>query len=90
MKERKKPLRRCIGCMESKEKEQLIKVVFHEGKIQVDRENNLKGRGAYFCKGNEACLHNAYKRRALERNFNVNLSLEEKDRIYSEVRDADK
>lgn len=76
--------------MESKGKEELIKVVFHNGEIVVDPLNCLNGRGAYFCKGSEACLDKAYKRRALERTFKTTLSQEEKDKIFSEVRDAGK
>ena len=42
--------RTCIGCRTKKQKQELIRIVNHEGKAQVDIEQKLEGRGAYICK----------------------------------------
>ena len=85
MKERNVPMRRCIGCMESKEKNQLIRIAAYEGKITVDTTGKAKGRGAYLCKFGGECLEKAYKRRALERSLNVTVTAEQKDAIFKQL-----
>ena len=50
MKERKVPMRRCIGCMTSKEKQELIRIACYEGRITLDESGRAKGRGAYLCR----------------------------------------
>ena len=47
MKERKIPMRRCIGCGTSKEKNSLIRIVCYEGNVSLDTTGRAKGRGAY-------------------------------------------
>lgn len=81
MQAKKKPARQCIGCRESKEKKELIRVVkTPEGKIQLDRTGRLNGRGAYLCDSDE-CLKKARKSNALSRSFKMAV-LEE---IYDEL-----
>ncbi len=64
-----KPQRMCMVCRERAEKEQLIRIVKNKnGEIKVDSTHKLPGRGAYLCRKAE-CIHQAQKRRALERAF---------------------
>lgn len=66
-----KPLRMCMVCRARKEKHALIRIARQTGHpIQIDRTGILPGRGAYLCK-DSACIHQAQKRRALERAFST-------------------
>ena len=72
--ERKIPMRRCIGCGESKEKRELIRIVrTKEGRIFTDATGKANGRGAYVCK-NKACLEKAVKNKGLDRAFKEKVS----------------
>ena len=49
-KEKKLPVRRCVGCGEHKEKTALLRIVrTPEGEIVPDRTGKKNGRGAYLC-----------------------------------------
>jgi len=41
------PIRRCLGCHRSDSKDQLVRIVVHEGRAIVDRAKALPGRGGY-------------------------------------------
>ena len=67
MKERKVPVRQCVGCREGKPKKELIRVVRSpEGGITLDFRGKKPGRGAYLCP-QKSCLEKAKKSKALER-----------------------
>lgn len=69
MRERKEPLRQCVGCREMKPKRELIRVVrAPDGAVSLDFQGKLPGRGAYVCPA-VACLTRAKKVRGLERAF---------------------
>ena len=38
-------MRRCIGCMESKTKDELVRVTWYEGKLAVDTTGKAKEIG---------------------------------------------
>lgn len=78
------PMRRCIGCMESKPKAELLRIAFYEGDLSVDPSGKAKGRGVYLCK-NEDCVALARKKHALQRNFKQNFSEEETERVFEEI-----
>ena len=66
-KQRKIPMRMCVGCREMKEKKSLLRVVrLAEGGAAIDRTGKAPGRGAYVCPDGE-CLKKAIKSKALER-----------------------
>ena len=68
-KEKKVPLRKCLGCGEMKPKQELMRVVRSpEGEISLDLTGKKNGRGAYLCR-NKACLTAAIKAKRLERAF---------------------
>ena len=84
MKNKKIPMRRCVGCMESKPKNQLIRVACYNNDITVDLTGKAKGRGVYLCKSKK-CMELALKKRALQRNFKMEISAEIADRIFQEL-----
>ncbi|KYZ77253.1 nucleic acid-binding protein [Anaerosporomusa subterranea] len=67
MKVKKTPNRMCVGCQDSKNKKELLRVVrTPEGEIRIDPTGKLAGRGAYICP-DSACFAKAYKEKRLER-----------------------
>lgn len=87
MKDRKIPMRRCVGCMTSKEKRSLVRIAGFEGRLCVDLTGRAKGRGVYLCRDNPDCLEKAYKRKALERSLGMEITAEEKERIFTQLRE---
>lgn len=43
------PIRTCLGCRSRRPKWELMRVVVKEGRLMIDREMRLPGRGAYLC-----------------------------------------
>ena len=81
MKEKKVPMRQCVGCRESKEKKILIRIVKEKDYIiSIDRTGKKNGRGAYLCDDLE-CLKKARKNRGLNRAFRMEID----DVIYDEL-----
>ena len=74
--QKKIPMRRCLGCMESKPKKELIRIVKQsDGIISIDRTGRLNGRGAYFCDSKE-CLDKAIKSGRIAKEFEMQISKE--------------
>ena len=74
--QKKLPMRRCIGCMQSKPKEELIRVL-------------PTGRGAYICK-DEKCLNKAIKKNAVFRSLGVELTEEDIASLRERISNNDK
>lgn len=69
MKQKKIPLRKCLGCGEQKPKQELVRVVKSpEGEISLDLTGKKSGRGAYIC-ADASCLKKAKKAKRLEHAF---------------------
>jgi predicted RNA-binding protein YlxR (DUF448 family) len=78
---RKIPMRKCLGCMESKQKKELIRIVKDsEGNISLDKTGKKNGRGAYFCNSLD-CLEKLIKSKRLEKEFEMSISKEVYDKI---------
>ena len=76
MKEKKVPMRMCVGCREMKPKRELLRVVRSpEGTVSLDVTGRKPGRGAYVCKSVD-CMKRAIKQRQLERAFECPLGEE--------------
>ena len=74
LKQRKIPMRMCVGCREMFPKKELMRVVKSpENVISFDRVGKAPGRGAYICRKVE-CLNKAMKIRALERQLECQIS----------------
>lgn len=84
LKNKKIPMRRCVGCMESKPKNSLVRIACYEGNLSVDPSGKAKGRGVYLCPSQE-CMEKARKRRALQRSFDVEISQERLEEIFEEL-----
>lgn len=84
----KTPMRRCIGCMESKPKQDLVRIAYYEDVLSVDLSGKAKGRGIYLCK-NEGCRAMAKKKNAFQRSFKTSFDSETIDRILEELSDVE-
>ena len=72
-KQKKIPMRMCLGCGEMKPKMELIRVVKSpEGDISLDFKGKAAGRGAYICRSTE-CLEKARKARRFEKSFSCRI-----------------
>ncbi len=81
---KKIPQRTCIGCMQSKNKNELLRIVKqNDGKIFVDKTGKANGRGAYICNSVD-CLEKAIKLKRLEKKFETKID----DEIYEDLRGA--
>lgn len=79
---KKEPQRTCLGCKESKDKKELIRIVKqNDGKIFIDKTGKANGRGAYIC-NNIECIEKAIKSKRLENNFETKIDNE----IYESLR----
>ena len=73
MKQRKLPLRKCLGCGEVKDKRELVRVVKSpDGEISLDLTGKKAGRGAYICRSTE-CFGKARKARRFEKAFSCRI-----------------
>lgn len=78
---KKIPMRMCIGCMEMKEKKQLVRIVNNKDEgISLDPTGKKSGRGAYICK-NAECFRKAQKARKLEKAFSCRVD----ESIYAQL-----
>lgn len=79
---KKVPLRRCLGCFESKPKNELIRVVKSKNEeITLDKTGKKQGRGAYICY-NKDCLEKVIKTKKLDKEFDTTISND----IYENLR----
>ena len=79
---KKVPLRRCLGCFESKPKNELIRVVkSKDEEITLDKTGKKQGRGAYICY-NKDCLEKVIKTKKLDKEFDTTISND----IYENLR----
>lgn len=66
---KKIPERKCMGCMNSFPKGELVRIVKNkEGEIFLDTTGKSAGRGAYICRKSD-CLKKAIKAKRLEKSF---------------------
>lgn len=81
MKVKKVPQRKCVGCIEMKDKKALLRIVRSpEGEISLDLTGKKNGRGAYVCP-NKDCITKAVKERRLERALEKPVSEE----VYQQI-----
>ena len=73
---KKVPQRKCLGCMESFPKKDLVRVVrLPDGSTHMDLTGKKSGRGAYICR-NKTCLKKAIKSKRIQNNLEVEISEE--------------
>lgn len=89
MKQRKVPLRKCVGCMEQKPKKELVRVSkTKDGLVSLDLTGKAHGRGAYLC-NSKACLEKAVKKKALNRALETEISNEILEEIKGALKDGE-
>ncbi len=87
---KKVPMRRCLGCMESFPKKELIRIVrCPDASVAVDFRGKVSGRGAYICR-NTDCLKKAEKARRLSRALECDIPEEVMDRLRAELEAGDR
>jgi predicted RNA-binding protein YlxR (DUF448 family) len=98
MKQRKIPMRKCIGCQESFPKNSLCRIVKTKIKsdnpesdeneekdiVKFDASGKLNGRGAYICK-NMDCFEKAVKSKRLSRTLEIEIPSVIYDEIKAEI-----
>ena len=78
MKQKKVPMRMCVGCREMKPKRELLRVVRSpEGEISFDLTGRKSGRGAYVCRSQDQ----------LERAFSAPVSDAVRDALMAQLPD---
>ena len=84
-KEKKIPMRQCLGCNEHRPKAELLRVVRSpEGEISLDFVGKKSGRGAYLCR-DVKCLRRARKSLRIDRTLNCTVPAEVYDAMESEL-----
>ena len=78
------PMRRCIGCMESKAKSGMYKIALKNGELTLDKDGKAIGRGVYICKDKD-CIEKAKKKNGLQRGFRRNFQVEMTDDIFEKI-----
>ncbi|HEX2925940.1 MAG TPA: YlxR family protein [Ruminiclostridium sp.] len=85
MKQKKVPMRMCLGCKEMKPKKELIRVVKNnEGEISIDLIGKKPGRGAYICRSAD-CLEKAIKAKRLEKAFETTIDMGIYDNLKNQL-----
>lgn len=85
MRKKKIPIRKCVGCGESKAKKELIRIVKNqEGNIFLDITGKANGRGVYICNSID-CLNKAKKSKAFNRSFKAEVPNEVFDKLQMEI-----
>ena len=83
--EKRQPQRTCVGCRETKDKKDLVRIVrTPEGAVETDPTGRKNGRGAYVCAGGD-CLRKALKKGALEAAFRMKITEEDAERLAEEI-----
>lgn len=85
IKQKKIPMRQCLGCNEHKAKGELLRVLrTPEGEIVLDFTGKRSGRGAYICK-NVSCLKKARKSGRIGRSLGCEIPEAVYDRMEKEL-----
>lgn len=84
MKQRKVPMRTCIGCQQVRPKKELIRIVRKaDGSIATDPSGKISGRGAYLCPS-VSCLNAALKKRRIPIALNTEVKSEKLSELQKE------
>ncbi|MFA7659517.1 MAG: YlxR family protein [Candidatus Gastranaerophilaceae bacterium] len=78
----KEVLRKCIGCFESKNREEMIKITreYKTKEIFINPNSKIFGRSVYLCY-NKTCIENSLKKNKLAKFLKANLSEEFKETL---------
>ncbi|MDR1572333.1 MAG: YlxR family protein [Clostridiales Family XIII bacterium] len=87
MKEKRIPMRRCVGCMQSKPKRELIRIAAGENGARPDPTGKANGRGVYLCRDRE-CFLKAKKRKSVGRGLGVELTAGQMELLLGELEEV--
>jgi len=78
--------RKCIGCGEIKNRDELIKITkeHQANTLVINGNSKVFGRSAYLCY-NKSCIENAFKKNKLQKILKAPVSEELKGKIINEL-----
>lgn len=78
----KETIRKCIGCFESKNRDEMIKITREHqgGEVFINPNSKIFGRSVYLCY-NKTCIENSFKKNKLAKFLKASLTEELKDTI---------
>lgn len=79
---RKQPERLCVSCRQQKTKQELMRVVAFQGRIQPDPSGKAPGRGAYICRRGP-CFQQALREDRLARSLHVQITSEVEEELLA-------
>lgn len=79
---KKEVLRKCIGCFECKNREELIKITreHKSGEVFINPNSKIFGRSVYLCYNN-TCIENSLKKNKLQKFLKAALTEEFKVKL---------
>ena len=78
--------RRCVGCMTSKPKSELVRIAGYQGVVALDPTGRAKGRGVYVCPDGE-CVRKAQKKNAFRRGLSMDIAPEQMEALIGALKD---
>lgn len=77
--------RKCVGCGELKNKDELIKITKEHisGNVIINPDSKVFGRSAYLCY-NKSCVDAAFKKNKLQKVLKTSISEELKGKLLNE------
>ena len=83
-KQKKIPVRMCLGCGQKQPKKELIRIVRTvDNEFKMDFTGRLNGRGCYICK-NTACMESVVKQKKLAKSFEMPVEPEVYEKLKNE------
>lgn len=84
MSEARRFLRKCVGCGEYKQKNELVKVTaeHNSGEIFVNPNGSIFGRSCYICK-DENCVNKAFHKLKIAKILKKNVNSDVKEKIMT-------
>ena len=81
--------RRCVGCWQIKNRQDLIKITADNATSTVilNPNSNIFGRSAYLCY-NKACIESALKKNKLSKHLKTSIPNELKGQLLDELRNS--
>lgn len=77
--------RKCIGCGEIKNREELIKITRENstGDVVINKSNKIFGRSVYLCY-NDACIEAAFKKNKIQKVLKASVPEDLKGKLVNE------
>lgn len=69
--------------MESKPKNDLVRMIKKEEKVFIDKTGKANGRGVYLCDSKD-CFSKAKKKKAINRGLNLDLTEDEMNQLFKD------